>query len=137
MAISAALQDENYPIEDLIWDLANIRAGYRFTDHVGSGDRLASCCRDVYGHKDIEHYLKKGLPPEYGEGASEVVKTLQHNRSNIRKFLNRELRSGDIERGETEWINLLNAIHKSPEITWDRWLELKRKTQKFLKQLIH
>lgn len=135
LAISAGLLDLNYPIEDMIWDLANVRAGYRFSDHISSGDRLASCCRELFGHRDVEHYLKKGLPPEYGEGASEVMKIFQFNKSKIKNFLNRDLRSGDIERGHTEWLNLLNNITQSPDLEWPRWSELKTKSRQLLKKI--
>jgi superfamily II DNA/RNA helicase len=134
LAISAALEDPDYPIGELIWDLANLRAGYRFSENASTGDRLASCCYDTYGHKDVTPYLKKGLPIEYGEGASEVLSKINFDLNNIRSFITKELKAGDIERAYIEWINLLNAIQQAPEYNWDRWIELKNSILKFIKK---
>ncbi|MBP51700.1 MAG: DEAD/DEAH box helicase [Opitutae bacterium] len=130
LAIAAALSDETYPIRDLIWDLANMRAGYRFTENSGSSDRLANNCREKYGHCNIESYLKKGLPLEYGEGAAEIIHAAAENQGNLLNFVNHELKLGDIERGHIEWKNLLNTIVQAPHYEWDRWIELKKQAQK-------
>ena len=79
MAIAAAVEDENYPLDELILDLANLRAGHRFRTYANSESRLAMVCRETYGLRDCEGYLKGGLPEEYGEGAMEVMR----NRKNI------------------------------------------------------
>jgi hypothetical protein len=53
LAIAAALEDETYPIEDLVFDLANIRAGPRFAGEDSPlGGRLGILCQRVYGRAD-------------------------------------------------------------------------------------
>ena len=49
LAIAAAVEDEKYPIEELIKDLANLRAGHRFRGYVSSESRLDMVCRETYG----------------------------------------------------------------------------------------
>ncbi|MDG2212911.1 MAG: DEAD/DEAH box helicase, partial [Verrucomicrobiota bacterium] len=74
LAIAAAMEDEGYPIEELIYDLANLRGGFRFH---GEDDRwegrLAWICRQTYGMHSVLGYLERGTPPEYGYGANDVV----------------------------------------------------------------
>ena len=36
MAIAAAVEDEKYPVEELIVDLANLRAGHRFRGYAST-----------------------------------------------------------------------------------------------------
>ena len=44
LAIAAALEDETYPISDLVFDLANVRAGPRFSgEDAPMGGRLEFC----------------------------------------------------------------------------------------------
>ena len=122
LAIAAAVEDEKYPVEELINDLANLRAGHRFRGYVSSESRLAMVCRETYGLRDCRGYLKGGLPEEYGEGATEVL-------LNRRQFLNElgtnsDLHSGDIERVEIEWKSLLSLITYAPELNLARWQRL-------------
>jgi len=123
LAIAAALEDSSYAIEDLLPDLANLRAGYRFDVHEGASGRLAAACRAAYGLVTHPGYLARGLPGTYGEGASEIL-----FQPGARKALNRqdlELRPGDIERARLEWQSLLRHIAHCPDLNWDRWLELR------------
>src|SRR4029079_15023612 len=49
LAVAAALEDESYPIDDLVFDLANIRAGPRFAgDEAPLGGRLGALCQQRY-----------------------------------------------------------------------------------------
>ena len=53
LAIAAALEDETYPIDDLVFDLANIRAGPRFAgEDAPMGGRLGILCQRIYGRAD-------------------------------------------------------------------------------------
>ena len=57
LAIAAALEDETYPIDDLAFDLANIRAGPRFAgEDAPLGGRLGILCQRTYGRRS------SGLP---------------------------------------------------------------------------
>ena len=122
LAIAAAIEDEKYPLEELIIDLANLRAGHRFRGYASSESRLAMLCRETYGLRDCQGYLKAGLPEEYGEGAMEVLQ-------NRKKFLHElegasDLHSGDIERVEIEWKSLLSMVAFAPPLKVARWQEL-------------
>ncbi|MBA3544248.1 MAG: DEAD/DEAH box helicase, partial [Chthoniobacterales bacterium] len=49
LALAAGLEDESYPIDDLVFDLANIRAGPRFAgEDAPLGGRLGALCQRVY-----------------------------------------------------------------------------------------
>src|SRR5262249_5065147 len=77
LAIAAALEDETYPICDLVFDLANVRAGPRFSgEDAPMGGRLGILCQRVYSRADYPGYLTMGVPMQYGAGASEVVREL-------------------------------------------------------------
>ena len=122
LAIAAAVEDENYPISELILDLANLRAGHRFRGYANTESRLAMVCREAYGLRDCRGYLKGGLPEEYGDGAVEVI-------SNRKKLLHQvqdsgDLCSGDLERVEIEWRSLISLIAYAPSLHSDRWKEL-------------
>src|SRR5437762_3398396 len=77
LAVAVALEDETYPIDDLVFDLANIRAGPRFAgEDAPLGGRLGILCQRIYGRADYPGYLSMGVPVQYGAGASEVVRAL-------------------------------------------------------------
>jgi hypothetical protein len=122
LAIAAAIEDEKYPVDELILDLANLRAGHRFRGYANTESRLAMVCREAYGLRDCRGYLKGGLPEEYGDGAVEVI-------NNRKKFLSEaqdrgDLCSGDLERVEIEWKSLSSLIAYAPSLDSLRWLEL-------------
>ena len=80
LAIAAALEDESYPIDDLLFDLANIRAGPRFAgDEALLGGRLGALCQQVYERADHPGYLEMGVPVHYGAGAAEVIREVIMN----------------------------------------------------------
>jgi hypothetical protein len=124
LAVAAALEDEDYPVEDLSFDLANLRAGHRFEEFAHTSARLANVCRSCYGEATFEGYLNRGLPQHYGDGATEVqaeVVATGHNR----ELFSDVLRPGDIERTRLEWWSLLRHIVRAQEFDWDRWRDLK------------
>jgi hypothetical protein len=123
LAIAAALEDASYAIEDLVLDLANLRAGHRFGAHESSSNRLEAACRSAYGLTTHPGYLSRGLPATYGEGAAEIL-FQKGARQNLLKS-DDELRNGDIERARLEWRSMLRHIAHAPDLNWDRWLELK------------
>lgn len=124
LAVAAALEDSDYPIEQLIWDIANLRAGHRF-DHLGNlGNRLSYACRETYGSVSYSGYLRRGLPEDYGEGAAELVYNTSRQSSWKYQIVDDEIKTGDVERVILEWKSILRQIVNAPEFPWDRWLEL-------------
>jgi hypothetical protein len=133
LAIAAALEDEAYPMEDLVFDLANIRAGPRFAgEDAPLGGRLGILCQRVYGRADHPGYLQMGVPVQYGSGASEVIREMVANPAARYRLTNDSLRSGDIERALMEWRSLLRHIVGAPDLDWDRWMKLKAAAAHFI-----
>ena len=126
LAIAAALEDESYPIDDLVFDLANIRAGPRFAgEDAPLGGRLGILCQRIYKRADHPGYLEMGVPVHYGSGASEVMREICENPASRSRLTNESLRLGDIERALMEWRSLLRHIVAAPDLEWDRWRQLK------------
>jgi len=126
LAVAAALEDETYPISDLVFDLANIRAGPRFAgEDAPMGGRLGILCQRIYGRADYPGYLIIGVPIHYGAGASEVVRELVADPKSRHKLTSDLLRHGDIERALIEWRSLLRHIVAAPDYPLPRWRELK------------
>ena len=133
LALAAALEDETYPIDDLIFDLANIRAGPRFAEEDAPlGGRLGILCQRVYGRADYPGYLEMGVPAQYGSGAAEVIRDLVASPSSRYRMTNESLRSGDIERALMEWRSLLRHIVGAPGLEWDRWRQLQTSAAHFI-----
>ena len=134
LAVAAALEQPDYAIGDLLHDLANLRAGHRFTPEGDNphGGRLGNVCQRVYARADHPGYLEMGVPPDYGDGASEVVAELSQNPSSRHRLLNDSLRAGDLERALTEWRSLLSHVAVAPEHPWDRWAALQAAARAFV-----
>jgi hypothetical protein len=126
LAVAVALEDETYPIDELVFDLANIRAGPRFAgEDAALGGRLGILCQRVYRRADYPGYLSMGVPVQYGAGASEVVRALVADPRSKHKLTNELLRHGDIERALVEWRSILRHIVLAPAFPLSRWGELK------------
>ena len=133
LAIAAALEAETYPVDDLIFDLANIRAGPRFAgEEALLGGRLGILCQQVYGRADHPGYLEMGVTVQYGSGASEVIRELVTNPSARYRMTNESLRHGDIERALMEWRSLLRHIVGAPGLDWERWRALQKIAAHFI-----
>ncbi len=133
LAMAAALEDETYPIDDLVFDLANIRAGPRFAgEEALLGGRLGILCQKIYGRADHPGYLEMGVPVQYGSGASEVIRELVTNPSARYRMTNESLRHGDIERALMEWRSLLRHIVGAPGLDWERWRALQKSAAHFI-----
>lgn len=137
LAIAAALEDKSYPLEDLVYDLANLRAGHRFEAFVNTSSRLGDVCRLVYSGLTIEGYLEQGVPPAYGYGASEVLAACMENPQRRQDFVGAELHAGDIERATLEWRSLLNHVACAPHHEWQRWMEFKELASVFIASHFH
>lgn len=133
LALAAGLEDETYPIDDLVFDLANIRAGPRFAgEDAPLGGRLGILCQQVYGRADHPGYLEMGVPVQYGSGASEVIRELATTSSARYRLTNESLRHGDIERAMMEWRSLLRHIVGAPDLEWERWRGLQKLAAHFV-----
>jgi len=126
LAIAAALEDESYPLGELVFDLANLRGGHRFSHLEAVSNRLGACCREVFGLIRCEPYLKHGLPPTFGEGAAEALRAVAADPGAFRRWGSDDLGRGDLERVRLEWRSLLRQIASGPELPWPRWLDLRR-----------
>ncbi len=135
LAIAAALEDESYRTEDLVFHMANLRASFRF-DIPGYTDseRLAACCRKAYGFVNHNGYLQNGLPLEYGEGAAEVIASLLHKEKDRSLDYQRSFAEGDISRAYLEWVSLIRHIANAPSHAWSRWHDLQAECSIALKQ---
>jgi len=110
LALSAALENRRYPVEDILFDAANLFGGERFcgTNPRRLG-RLAAECARAYRRLTIEGWLHEGLPVNYGSGASEAVRALVADGARRREVLD-EIETagrGDLDRLLTEWRSLL------------------------------
>jgi superfamily II DNA/RNA helicase len=133
LAIAAGLEDQTYPVDDLVFDLANIRAGPRFAgEDAPLGGRLGILCQQIYGRADHPGYLEMGVPVQYGSGASEVIRELATNPAARYRFTNESLRHGDIERALMEWRSLLRHIVGAPDLEWERWRALQKLAAHFV-----
>src|SRR5438132_254386 len=91
LAVAVALEDETYPIDELVFDLANIRAGPRFAgEDAPMGGRLGILCQRIYGRADYPGYLTMGVPVEYGAEASDDRPEPRSRRSPRRTPLQRQ-----------------------------------------------
>ena len=133
LAIAAALEDERYPLDELIYDLANLDAGFRFCgDENRWGGRLAHVCHQLFNLQTISGYLENGLPPKYGAGAETVVHTVHKNPLAKHTFVTDKTGPGDIDRVIIEWRSLLRQITHAPPLDWPRWLALQAMAKAFL-----
>ena len=130
LAVAAALEDEGYPIEEIIPHLANIRSDCRFDlPDAGGSARLSAICRETYGFVNHHGYLEAGLPLGYGEGTCELLGLIPTSaaapKSSIRNPQS-EVSQGDLARAYIEWLSLLRHIIHAPKHDWARWVALKK-----------
>jgi hypothetical protein len=135
LAVAAALEDEHYPLEELVFDLANLDAGFRFC---GEGNRwagrLALACQQAYGNQSIPGYLENGAPPKYGAGAEQVVAALHRNPLSKHEWVTEWLGPGDIDRALIEWRSLLRQIAHAPDLDWPRWRALQTRAKTLVRE---
>lgn len=127
LAIAAALEDNSYKLEEIFYDIANLRAGKRFelSSKVRSvNTRLGDVCKLKFGLATLPNYLQKGLPLGYGDGASEIVRKIESGKSYI-ELEDETLRRGDIERAYLEWKSLVRHIAFCPDLESVRFCEFK------------
>jgi late competence protein required for DNA uptake (superfamily II DNA/RNA helicase) len=136
LAIAAALEDHTYPLDELIYDLANLDAGFRFAgeDINRWGGRLGVVCHERYGLQSIPGYLENGVPPKYGAGAEQIVASVHKNPLAKQAWITDLLGTGDIDRVIIEWRSLLRQIAHAPELDWPRWRALQAMAKTILNE---
>ncbi len=135
LAIAVALEDTSYPLDELIYDLANLDGGFRFCgDDNRWGGRLALVCHESFGLQSIPGYLENGVPPKYGAGAEAVVASVHKNPLNKHGWITELLGPGDIDRAIIEWRSLLRQIAHAPELDWPRWRALQAMAKTILNE---
>ncbi len=134
LAIAAGLEDETYPLDEMVYELANLDAGFRFCgeDNRWAG-RLALACQERYGLQSIPGYLENGVPPGYGAGAEQIVAGIHRNPQAKHTWVTELLGEGDIDRVIIEWRSLLRQIAHAPDVDWPRW----RALQQLAKGILH
>lgn len=135
LAIAAALEDESYPLGELLYDLANLDAGFRFCgDENRWGGRLATVCHERFGLQSAPGYLENGMPPKYGAGAEQIVAAVHKNPQTKHAWISDAIGPGDIDRIIIEWRSLLRQISHAPDLDWPRWRELQSLTRNTLNE---
>jgi superfamily II DNA/RNA helicase len=136
LAIAAALEDETYPLDELIYDLANLDAGFRFAgeDINRWGGRLGIVCHERYGLQSIPGYLENGVPPKYGAGAEQIVASVHKNPLAKQVWITDLLGPGDIDRVIIEWRSLLRQIAHAADLEWPRWRALQAMAKTILNE---
>lgn len=135
LAIAASLEDPGYPLEELVYDLANMDAGFRFSgDEHRWGGRMAMACQEQFGMQTITGYLENGVPPKYGSGAAQVVAAIHKNPADKHRWVTDLLGAGDIDRMIIEWRSLLRQIAHAPELDWERWTKFQKLAKETLNE---
>ena len=135
LAVAAALEDEAYPLDDLVYDLANLDAGHRFSGPEDRwGGRLAMTCRGAYGNASVPGYLDSGVPPGYGDGADVVVRTIHRDPMAKGRFATDFLGTGDVDRIIIEWRSLLRQVVHAGFPDWPRWTGLQALGKSLLRE---
>jgi hypothetical protein len=135
LALAVALEDTSYPLDELVYDLANLEAGFRFCgDDNRYGGRLAIVCHEHFGLQSIPGYLENGLPPKYGAGAEHVVAAAHKDPASKYRWVSDLVGLGDIDRMIIEWRSRLRQIAHAPPLDWPRWLALQAMAKGILRQ---
>lgn len=125
LGVLAGLEDEKYPLTDLIEDMANLAAGDRFCGNEPRwGGRLAYACQKAYKRFTSEGFLSDGMPVNYGSGGAEMVRALRTKKYVPMQNLEEHVHRGDIDRLLIEWKSLLRQVATAgTEPSWPRWTE--------------
>ncbi len=135
LAVAAALEDRSYALDELVYDLANLDAGFRFSGPEDRwGGRLALACRHAFGSLTVDGYLENGVPGKYGSGAEIVVQSVHKNPLSKHRFVTDFLGDGDIDRIIIEWRSRLRQLAHAPTVDWDRWTALQQLAKQTLNE---
>lgn len=135
LATAAGLEDDSYAVDEMIYDLANLDASFRFCeeDHRWGG-RLALVCQKTYGTISAPGYLENGVPPKYGAGAEQVVAAVHKDPLSKHSWVTELLGPGDIDRVIVEWRSTLRQIAHARDLDWPRWRALQEKAREILNE---
>ncbi len=135
LAVAAALEDGGYPVNEMIYDLANLDASFRFCGEENRwAGRLALACRKAYGTQSAPGYLESGVPPKYGAGAEQVVAAMHKDPSSKHGWVTEMLGAGDIDRIIIEWRSTLRQIAHAPDVESPRWRQLQTRARELLSE---
>ncbi len=125
LGVLAGLEDEKYPLIDLLEDMANLVAGDRFCGTEPRwGGRLAHACQKAYRRFTSDGFLTDGMPVNYGAGGAEIVRSLRQKNYVPMQNLEEHVHRGDIDRLLIEWKSLLRQIAGATvDESWPRWTE--------------
>ena len=125
LGVLAGLEDEKYPLRDLLEDMANLVAGDRFCGTEPRwGGRLAYACQKAYRKFTSEGFLTDGMPVNYGTGGAEIVRLLHAKNYVPMQGMQEHVHRGDVDRLLIEWKSLLRQVAKAEtDAAWPRWTE--------------
>jgi hypothetical protein len=125
LGVLAGLEDEKYPLPDLMEDMANLAAGDRFCGNEPRwGGRLAYACQKAYKRFTSDGFLIDGMPVNYGSGGAEIVRSLRAKNYVPMEGLGEHVHRGDVDRLLIEWKSLLRQVASADaNASWPRWTE--------------
>jgi hypothetical protein len=125
LGVLAGLEDEKYPLAELLEDMANLVAGDRFCGNEPRwGGRLAFACQKTYRRFSSDGFLVDGMPLNYGSGGAEIVRALRTKKFVPMQGLDEHVHRGDIDRLLIEWKSLLRQVAgASADLAWPRWTQ--------------
>jgi len=128
LGVLAGLEDEKYPLTDLLEDMANLVAGDRFCGTEPRwGGRLAHACQKAYKRFTSDGFLTDGMPVNYGSGGAEIVRSLRAKKYVPMEGFDEHVHRGDIDRLLIEWKSLLRQIAGADtDAAWPRWTEFQQ-----------
>ena len=128
LGVVAGLEDEKYPLPDLLEDIANLAAGDRFSGNEPRwAGRLAYACQKAYRRFQSDGFLADGVPVNYGAGGAEIVRALRTKKYVPMQGLEEQVRRGDVDRLLIEWKSLLRQVASAPaNEAWPRWTDFQQ-----------
>jgi superfamily II DNA/RNA helicase len=128
LGVIAGLEDEKYPLDDLLEDLANLAAGDRFCGNEPRwGGRLAAACQKAYRRFQSDGFLADGVPVNYGAGGEKIVAALRTKKYVPMDGLEEHVHRGDVDRLLIEWKSLLRQVAgAAPDPAWPRWSQFQQ-----------
>jgi hypothetical protein len=136
LGVVAGLEDEKYPLADLLEDMANLAAGDRFCGNEPRwAGRLAYACQKAYRRFQSDGFLADGVPVNYGAGGAEIIRALRTKKYVPMQGLEEQVHRGDVDRLIIEWKSLLRQVAGAPTDTaWPRWTEIRQLCRNELEQ---
>jgi hypothetical protein len=125
LGVIAGLEDEKYPLTDLLEDMANLVAGDRFCGNEPRwGGRLGHACQKAFRRFQSDGFLADGVPINYGAGGAEIVRILRAKKYVAMEGLPEYVHRGDVDRLLIEWRSLLRqVVSAAPDALWPRWTQ--------------